>query len=118
MRNCEAKAVLHAAAEIIKVKILHQHHCISVVYAPEIVRIRKAERPRHNAVGDSFPEDLVIENTVAACMRVGGAVDPHADARALVIKKNAGKLIDIVIVNLLTDVIGAVLVGIDIFADV
>ena len=51
-------------------------------------------------------------------MRVGSAVDPHADARALVIKKNAGKLIDIVIVNLLTDVIGAVLVGIDIFADV
>ena len=82
------------------------------------MRIREREAPRDNAVGYRLLEYLIVEYAVAAGMLVGGAVYAHADARAFIIKEDARKLVDIVFVYFLPDVLGAVLVGIDIFADV
>ena len=81
------------------------------------MRIGESEAPRDDIVGYGLLEYLIVKYAVAAGVRVGGAVDAHADARALVIKEDARKFVGIIIVYLLTDMIRAVLFGIDILAD-
>ena len=81
------------------------------------MRIGESEAPRDDIVGYGLLKYLIVKYAVTAGVRVGGAVDAHADARALVVEEDARKLIGIIIVYLLTDMIRAVLFGIDILAD-
>ena len=117
MGDCEAPAVLHALADILVGKLRQNHHGVGVVYRADIVRIGESEAPRDDIIGYGLLEYLIVKYTVAAGVRVGGTVDAHADARALVIKEDARKFVGIIIVYLLTDMVFAVLFGIDILAD-